>query len=123
MNNHKVIILPANIEILAEENDSLKKAMTQKGVDFEFPCGGVGVCKRCKVRIIKSNGQEEDGLACQLKIKEDLVVEVPNREQKHEILAEGVERQVVLAPLVKKEYLELTPPSLADNRDDWNRLV
>jgi uncharacterized 2Fe-2S/4Fe-4S cluster protein (DUF4445 family) len=123
MNKHKIIILPANIEILAEENESLKNALTENGVDFEFPCGGIGVCKRCIVRIIKSNGLEEKSLACQLKIDEDLVVEIPNREQKHEILAEGIERQVILDPLVKKVYIDLPPPSLEDNRDDWNRVV
>ncbi|WP_422447473.1 ASKHA domain-containing protein [Thermoanaerobacterium sp. DL9XJH110] len=123
MNKHKIIILPANIEILAEENESLKNALTENGVEFEFPCGGIGVCKRCIVRIIKSNGLEVKSLACQLKIDEDLVVEIPNREQKHEILTEGIERQVILDPLVKKVYIDLPPPSLEDNRDDWNRVV
>ena len=123
INKYKVAILPNNLEILVDENTSLKEIFTENGVNFEFPCGGMGVCKQCKVKIIKKNGQEIERLACRYKVKEDLTVEIPVVEQKHEILAEGLERDVLLAPLIKKIYLEIPPPSLKDTRDDWNRIV
>ncbi|MCG0276659.1 MAG: ASKHA domain-containing protein [Thermosediminibacteraceae bacterium] len=122
MKKYTVTILPDNIQVPAEENASLKKVFTENGIKFEFPCGGMGKCKKCKVKVIKENSQEET-LACQLKVAGDLVIELPKKEQKYEILAEGLERRVVLDPLVKKVYLKIPQPSLKDNRDDWKRLA
>jgi len=124
MNKYKVTLLPDDILLLVEEGAFLKEAFIGSGVDFEFPCGGMGLCKRCRVKIIKRNGKEEDVLACQLKVEGDLVVEISNREERHiTILTEGIERRVVVDPLVRKVCLELPLPSLEDNRDDWARLV
>jgi uncharacterized 2Fe-2S/4Fe-4S cluster protein (DUF4445 family) len=122
MKIYTVTILPENIQVQAEENATLKKVFTENGIKFEFPCGGMGKCKKCKVKIIKGNSNEET-LACQFKVIEDVIVEIPKKEQKYEILSEGVERKVVLDPLVKKRYLDLPLPSLEDNRDDWKRLT
>jgi uncharacterized 2Fe-2S/4Fe-4S cluster protein (DUF4445 family) len=121
METYTVTILPENIHATAEENATLKKVFTENGIKFEFPCGGMGKCKKCKVKIVKGNSSEEV-LACQFKVTEDVIVEIPKKEQKYEILSEGVERKVVLDPLVKKRYLDLPLPSLEDNRDDWDRL-
>lgn len=108
-NKYKVAILPNNLEILVDENTSLKEIFTENGVNFEFPCGGMGVCKQCKVKIIKKNGQEIERLACRYKVKEDLTVEIPVVEQKHEILAEGLERDGTLSPFNKKDIFRNTP--------------
>lgn len=121
MNMYTITILPENIQIFAQENSTLKKVFTENGIKFEFPCGGMGKCKKCKVRIIRANSSEEV-LACQFKVVEDVTVEIPKKEQKYEILSEGVERKIALDPLVKKRYIELPVPSLEDNRDDWKRL-
>lgn len=123
MNKHKVTILPDNVEILVENGAFLREAFVRSGLDFEFPCGGIGLCKQCNIKVIKGSGKEEDVLACQLKVECDLAVEIPSRKQRHTILTEGAERQVVVDPLVRKVYLELPPPSLEDNRDDWTRLA
>ncbi len=123
MTKHRVRIIPDNIELMVDDNTTLKENFNANGIDFEFPCGGMGVCKRCKVKIVKPNGFEEEVLACQHRVKEDLTVEIQRREEKHNILAEGLEREVTLDPLVKKLYLELPKPTLEDNADDWSRLV
>ncbi|MGB9814229.1 MAG: ASKHA domain-containing protein [Thermovenabulum sp.] len=123
MNKYKVKILPDNIEMLVEENTVLKEVFTEGGIKFEFPCGGAGKCKKCKVKIKKEGEKEEEVLACQTEVKGDLVVEIIKREQKHHILEKGVKRQVVINPLVKKVYLELPHPSIQDNRADWTRLI
>lgn len=120
---YKVKILPNNIETLAEENDTLKKVFTDNNISFEFPCGGLGLCKQCQVKIKRDNGEEERVFACQFKIKEDLLVEITKKEQQHRILSEGLEREVLLDPLVKKVNRKLPLPTLSDNRDDWSRLV
>lgn len=123
INKYRVTILPNNVEIMVDENTPLKEVFIENGVNFEFPCGGVGVCKQCKAKIIKRNGQAIETLACKYRVNEDLSVEIPILEQNHDILAKGLERDVIVAPLIKKVYLELLPPSLQDTRDDWNRIV
>lgn len=122
MTKHKVTIMPDNIEIFVEDNTTLKDNFTEYGINFEFPCGGIGVCKRCKVNIMNDDGFEE-ALACQCKVKNDLIVEIPRREDKHSILASGLERDVTLDPLAKKFHMQLPYPTLKDNADDWSRLV
>jgi uncharacterized 2Fe-2S/4Fe-4S cluster protein (DUF4445 family) len=122
MSEHIVNVLPNNIEIYVGHNTSLKEAFIENGLNFEFPCGGIGVCKQCKVKIIRDTGQEEV-LACQLKVKEDITVEIPAKSNKHKILSAGIERQVKLNPIIKKLYIEAPNPTLEDNRDDWSRIA
>ncbi|MFO7151872.1 MAG: ASKHA domain-containing protein [Bacillota bacterium] len=122
MKKYTVTLMPENLKLQAVENATLKDVFGEYGIKFEFPCAGTGKCKKCKVRIVKGSSEDEV-LACRFKVTEDVVVEIPKMEQKHEILEEGVEREVELDPLVKKRYAELPPPSLEDNRDDLKRLT
>ena len=121
MSKHKVKVLPNNIEIYVGHNTSLKEAFIEKGLNLEFPCGGIGVCRQCKIKIIKDS-KEEEVLACRLKVKEDLIVEIPVKSNKHKILAAGIERKVKFNPIIKKVYIEAPNPSIEDNRDDWSRI-
>ena len=50
----------------------------------------MGLCKRCRVKIIKRNGKE-DVLACQLKVEGNLVVEISNEEAYYNI-NKGIEQ-------------------------------
>ncbi|GAV22913.1 ASKHA domain-containing protein [Carboxydothermus pertinax] len=122
MKKFSIKIYPENVELQAEENATLKDVFIENGIKFDFPCGGVGKCKKCKVKILKNNGLEEEVLACQTKVESDLVINLQQREQKHHILNEGVNRQIELKPLVRKIYVELPKPTLEDNRPDWTRL-
>lgn len=122
MNKHKIIILPDNIEISAEANTFLKKVLIENGVYFEFPCGGTGICRQCKLKIIKGD-EEEEVLACKFKVQEDLIIKIPAMEKKHNVLIDGDNRQAILDPLIKKVFLKLPPPTLQDNRDDWHRIT
>ncbi|GAV25208.1 ferredoxin [Carboxydothermus islandicus] len=122
MKKFSIKIYPENVELQAEENATLKDIFFENGIKFDFPCGGVGKCKKCKVKILKNNGFEEEVLACQTKVESDLVIDLQQREQKHHILNEGVNRQIELKPLVRKIYVELPKPTLEDNRPDWTRI-
>lgn len=123
MNFFKVTILPDSVQIKVPADTPLKQVLIDNGIDFEFPCGGLGVCKRCKLKIIKSDGQLQEILACQYKVNEDITVKLHHREQKHAILSEGIQRHVTVDALIKKVYFELPRPSLSDNRDDWRRVI
>lgn len=122
MNKYKVKIIPENIEVEVEENKTLMEVFAENGIEFDFPCGGVGKCKKCKVKIIGKDGAEEEVLACSTKVKGDLIVDTSKKEQKHLILIEGVSRQIKANPSIKKVYVELPNPTLEDHRSDWTRL-
>jgi len=123
MNLFKVTVLPDGAKVEVPADTTLKQVFNDHGINFEFPCGGLGICKRCKVNVIKSNGQVQEVLACQYKVNEDVTVQLSRKEQKHAILSEGIERQVAVDPLIKKVFFQLPPPTLSDNRDDWRRLI
>lgn len=65
---HKV---KANGKIIyAEEGSLLKDVLTDNDFKLEHPCGGRGVCKKCRVKV---DGEER--LSCQYIIKSDISVE------------------------------------------------
>lgn len=123
MKKFTVLFPSDNVETDVIENTTLQQIIIDNGLDLEFPCGGVGVCKRCKVKI-KSAGDADfhEELACQTKVHEDLVVEIPKKQKASKILLEGIERKVRHSPLIKKVFLNMDPPTLEDNRDDFSRV-
>ncbi|MDD5134047.1 MAG: ASKHA domain-containing protein [Phycisphaerae bacterium] len=51
------------------------EAAAQAGIIIETPCGGEGLCKKCKIKIL--SGQDSgEALACQTIVDGDMVVEV-----------------------------------------------
>jgi Na+-transporting NADH:ubiquinone oxidoreductase subunit F len=79
-------------DIQAEAGDTLLSLFTQAGVYLPAACGGQGTCGSCRVRVESgagrplpteavhiSRGEARQGwrLACQVKVKQDLVVELP----------------------------------------------
>ncbi|TLN26605.1 DUF4445 domain-containing protein, partial [bacterium] len=140
-----------SVDVFADGENLLRVALVA-GVHVNASCGGSGTCGKCKVKILEgeheadrsskiSDEQWQEGfrLACRAKILGDLVVEVPI-ESRHEkgVLARirGDKQDHVLAqkllsaeletvppePIIRKYYLELTPPSDADNISDMGRL-
>ncbi len=124
MKKYTVSFPSDNLTVDVSENTTLQQIIIEHGLDLEFPCGGMGVCKRCKVNL-KSPAEDEFRvqLACQTKVREDLLVEIPKKQKSDKILLEGIERKVKHSPLIKKVYLDLDPPTLEDNRDDFTRLI
>ncbi len=128
---------------------TILEAAKAAGVDFTSPCGGDGLCGKCRVIVKQGNVAAEPTsllsreeirrgyvLACQTKIIEDVEVEIPpeSRAEAAQILidldaqrfralhpATG-EVQVRFAPLTRKLYLEMPPPTLDDNLSDQSRL-
>src|SRR5213075_694169 len=108
------------------------------GVAIDSTCGGHGTCKKCKVKVVSgeqgvstvdprafSNDELRAGwrLACRAQAEEDLVVEVPPLQTRPKAALAGVGRHVILRPAVQKRYVELTEPTLDDQRSDLERLL
>src|SRR4051812_40802321 len=107
------------------------------GIAIDSTCGGHGTCHKCRGRIdgpspitrhdVKTFGREQldEGwrLACLVNATRDLAVEVPPLTTRPKAATVGVGRQVILRPAIQKRYVELTEPSLADQRTDLARLL
>jgi Na+-transporting NADH:ubiquinone oxidoreductase subunit F len=80
-----------NFEVQGGGN--LLTSLTDHGIDISSSCGGKGSCGYCKVRVVEGGGQilpteeiymsrqekaEGMRLACQVKVKNDLIVAVPD---------------------------------------------
>src|ERR1700686_1780473 len=107
------------------------------GLPIDSTCGGRGTCGKCKVRVIEGRtdaetadhrllrpAEIEEGwrLSCQARIYEDMVCEVPQLLRVPKAATMGLGRLVILDPNVRKVYLELTEPTLEDQRSDVMRL-
>ena len=107
------------------------------GLPIDSTCGGRGTCGKCKVRVIEGRTDAETAdhrllrpveieegwrLSCQARIYEDMVCEVPQLLRVPKAATMGLGRLVILDPNVRKVYLELSEPTLEDQRSDVMRL-
>ena len=145
---HNVLFQPDDVSVEVAAGATILAAATEAGVFVNSLCGGDGVCGRC--RVIVREGEVTGGstefftheeiqrgfiLACEARIQSDLVVEIPP-ETRQAGLAEYAEGEVPLltddsrqgrlglrlSPLVRKTYLQLSPPDLDNNLSDLHRL-
>lgn len=138
MKRFRVVFQPGNREAYVPSGITLKEAMDMAGIPFDFPCGGRGKCGKCRIKIVEGaappaaaerehlDAQEiAEGvrLACLAVVESDLVVELPyEKTPEHKILMESMERSVKIDPHLSKVCVEVVPPSLEDQRSDWQRL-
>lgn len=132
-----VTFFPKNATIQVEDGTTIIDAAIEAGIPINSICGGEGTCGRCKVIVegaveasettqIDSN-EWDNGyrLACQSKIRSDLVVFVPQEAQigEHKILTTfHVAELEEIAPMVHTRHLSLPVPTLEDNLGDLERV-
>jgi len=113
-------------------------AASWNGIAIDSTCGGHGTCKKCKVQVTAgavpaspldarafSGAELAAGwrLACRAAANTDLTIDVPPLVTRPKAATVGVGRQVILRPAVQKRCVELTEPSLTDQRPDLQRLT
>ncbi|KPU45396.1 Na(+)-translocating NADH-quinone reductase subunit F [Oxobacter pfennigii] len=124
--------------IYANEGDNLLKVMIKEGIYVQTPCGGKGICGKCKVIFhkgakepantdIKHLSEDEISrgmrLACGVIVDEPMDIEVPTVASAINVLTTGSEdMDIQVSPFVIKKYLNLTPPSIHDQRSDIRRI-
>ena len=123
---------------------SLTDAAQLAGLEINQPCGGQGRCGRCIVKIESGPARRrstlrmtaEDvaegyALSCQTVVEADVVITIPPQKKARRKLvtdktAGKVELPFPYVPEIdqplKAIYLEIAPPSMADQTDDWSRL-
>jgi uncharacterized 2Fe-2S/4Fe-4S cluster protein (DUF4445 family) len=129
---------PAEREVRVPPGVSIFDAASWNGIAIDSTCGGHGTCKKCKVKVLDgsvpvsrldlrafSADQVKEGwrLACLAPANRDLRLEVPPLVTRPKAATVGVGRQVILRPAIQKRYVELTEPTLADQKTDLERLL
>ena len=136
-----VTFLPSYHKIEAPRGTTILDAAQRAGINMNVVCGGIGKCGKCVV-YVQSGKAEFDKqkfgrfftddelkkgacLACVTTIQGDLQVIIPENTliQEQKILVEGTEMEIEFHPSVKKYYVELQPPTLADPSPDLSRLL
>ena len=119
----------------------LVEAAALAGLAFEMPCGGEGICGKCRVVVRRGAGDPTEDernhltadelaagarLACRTPVVGPMTVFVPATSvvgDGHQILTTTAESPAArLHPAVRKRYLELPPPGRGDERPDLVRL-
>ena len=122
----------------------LTEAANLAGVEIMQPCGAQGRCGRCAlqittgtirrrstVRLSDEDIAEGYALACQSVVEGDVTVVVPPQEKIERLLTTEHTVAEVVVPTtydpqqdqtIQRIPLQLTPPDLSDQTDDWSRV-
>jgi uncharacterized 2Fe-2S/4Fe-4S cluster protein (DUF4445 family) len=135
--SHSITILPDGGTLSAEEGELLRDVLIRAKIRMAFPCGGAGICGKCRVKIsegaaapepveIETLGRDliEQGvrLACKTRVSRDITVELIEHVTEEKILEVGSERGVVFDPIIKLETVTVEEPKLEDPVPDAERL-
>ncbi len=137
-----VVFQPSGRTVYVLPGTRLLEAAAGAGIVLDQPCGGAGVCGKCRVRIAGDGGSPTpaevrcfseaelaDGfrLACQTTVCGPLTVDVPPTSLLavgHQILDRSTTAAAAaLDPGVEKRYVELSPPARGDDAPDAVRLA
>jgi uncharacterized 2Fe-2S/4Fe-4S cluster protein (DUF4445 family) len=147
----KVTFNPYGLTIEVADGENLLRAALQAGVHINASCGGEGVCGKCKILLESGEvdtfrgsllTEEEWDLgyrqACQTRVVGDVMVRIPPESlldrrtltrrrggvglRPSPINIAALKEQGLYNPAFKKRFVQLTPPSLADNVNDLARL-
>ena len=136
----EVKILPENLIIHAQKGISIRDLLHSEGILIDYPCGGKGLCKQCRVEIqppTKSGKSGKDKLttqeiekgirlACQARIESSCTINIPegNRVKKTwENVSHSDETWISDGEsVVCRKHVELPEPTIEDQRSDWQRL-
>ena len=132
---------PDNITVNVPSGTPIAKAATIAGCSVETPCGGLGVCGKCRIRVLSGAGSPDKDelrlltadeinsgvrLACKTRASgKRMVIDIPpeSRSLVQQILSSGVLRRVEPRPNVWKIHVRAPTPNLQDERAEYERIV
>lgn len=126
----------SSLRVTCGQDQTVLEALRAVGAIIESPCGGLGTCGKCRVKIAASaplplpdddecqalgDAQLQEGwrLACRLKGLGDIAVTLPAANDEHRILADGAVQRIECSPSIKKIVCQLPPRGAATNTA-WN---
>jgi uncharacterized 2Fe-2S/4Fe-4S cluster protein (DUF4445 family) len=142
---HTITFKPANTTVSAATGALISEIAHQAGLELNMPCGGQGRCGRCAViaessndirrrstlRLSSSDLADGYALACQTVIEGSTTITIPPQEKiERRLVTDKIAGQVTLPfsyiptqhQSVHYFNLNIAPPSMADQTDDWSRL-
>jgi uncharacterized 2Fe-2S/4Fe-4S cluster protein (DUF4445 family) len=141
---YHVTLKPSGNRIEVEAGTLLSDAIEEAELELNLPCGGQGRCGRCKIvveegqvkrrsiaRLSQTELEQGYALACQALVQSDLTVFIPPQEViLRKLPSEKEAKKVITLPMecdwrknpIRSFFLEIEPPSLADNTTDFERL-
>ncbi|MCB0048349.1 MAG: 2Fe-2S iron-sulfur cluster binding domain-containing protein, partial [Caldilinea sp.] len=144
MTTYSVTFTPSNTAVAVPVGTLLNEAAQEAGLDLNMPCGGQGRCGRCAVLVEQGTVRRRSNLrlsaddvaqgyclACQTVIEGDARILIPPQEKIERRLVTDRTVAAIEAPLdydpardqvLAAYYLELDPPSMDDQTDDWSRV-
>ncbi len=129
-----------------KEEEEIYETLKRNDVYLVAPCGGKGVCGKCKVKVIEGGykvisygkldqKERKEGtvLACLTIPESDILVEIPKESKlvvgdkiaiarSKDLIDYLKSYHVTINPMVECVFLELPPPTLSDNISDLERL-
>jgi uncharacterized 2Fe-2S/4Fe-4S cluster protein (DUF4445 family) len=133
-----------SVTVSVPTNTLLSDAAQLAGIDLGQPCGGQGRCGRCAVQVAEGNIRRrstlrlskadlEQGyaLACQSVVEGAAAIYIPPQEKiERRLTTDRVVAEVTVPDgyeylqnqTVRRIHIELAPPSMDDQTDDWSRL-
>ena len=126
MKSHTVTVIQSNQKrqsLVAFPGQNLLSLFTEHGLVLPSPCGGKGICGKCKVKILGQTrtNPAEYRLACQVRVSGDLTVELPDVEEKARIMMDS-DHTVSLDPLITERLITLPTPTVGDQTSDVERV-
>ncbi|MGI8531408.1 MAG: ASKHA domain-containing protein [Geodermatophilaceae bacterium] len=130
--------LPVGREVRVPPGVTVFEAASWNGIAIDSTCGGHGTCKKCRIQVTSGSipvsrldvrcftAEELQAgwrLACLAGAVSDVSIDVPPLTTRPKAATVGVGRQVILRPAIQKRYVELTEPTLSDQRPDLQRLL
>ncbi|MEN2983989.1 MAG: ASKHA domain-containing protein [Dictyoglomaceae bacterium] len=136
----KITIYPDNIEIYISEEDNLLRVLQKNKIGIISYCGGEGWCGKCKILVKEGNPSpltlkekriltEEEiekriRLACQIRVKEDIKIEVLKRIKELDIIYRfNLDLNLEFNPVISIQSFSLPLPNLYDQTSDIERLL
>ena len=150
--DYKAVFLPSGKRGSFGEGTTLLQAARSLGVDIDSVCGGRAMCGRCQILCsegdfpkqgltsrkehlsgfgaVEQRYSSEHGslgerrLACQARIRGDVVIDVPPESQVHrQVIRKGAKViEIELDPVVRLYYVEVQEPNMHDPTGDLSRL-
>ncbi|HPP66842.1 MAG TPA: 2Fe-2S iron-sulfur cluster-binding protein, partial [bacterium] len=129
MKNVRVVFEPGNIEIDIPAGSKIISAIEQSGIPFELPCGGKGICGKCRVKVIEGASSPNETekkilgervkrgwrLACQSRINSHSTIAVGSKSPSyHKILTSKILCNVSKNPQIRKQLLNIGSITLAN---------
>lgn len=125
--------------VKANEGTNLLEFLRSNEVSMDTPCGGKGTCGKCAVKVVglqNAPTEREEALlgaekiekgyrlSCRNSITSDLDI-YPDGDIAMEasIITGGKRRNILMEPIIRKQYVELAIPVLHDQASDFERVV